>query len=150
MYSDTGHGLMAKDDVFIHLARVSVKLSNSKSCDIKINFHYYDTNVIYARAKFCSSCFRFKKKVINLLKYIAKMVFTKDDVFPSDEALTTEEVPIGSPYLKAGAQHLGKYCEPQNNEFILCRIEENDASKCLGEGKAVTSCTNQFFRQVKI
>merc|ERR1711934_892882 len=68
---------------------------------------------------------------------------------PSEEELTVPEVSLGYPYLKAGAQHLGKYCEPQNNEFILCRIEENDASKCLGEGKAVTCCTNQFFRQVK-
>ena len=77
-----------------------------------------------------------------------KMPFTKDHVFPSDEALTVEEVPIGTPYLKAGGTHLGKYCEPQNNEFMLCRLETNDASKCLEDGKAVTNCANNFFRQV--
>jgi len=77
------------------------------------------------------------------------MVFTKDDVFPSDEALTCEEVPLGAPYLKAGGTHLGKFCEPQNNEFMLCRLETDDATKCLADGKAVTNCTNQFFREVK-
>ncbi len=31
------------------------------------------------------------------------------------------QVPLGTPYLRAGAMHLGKYCETQNNEFMLCR-----------------------------
>ncbi len=30
-------------------------------------------------------------------------------------------MPMGTPYLKAGAMHLGKACEAQNNEFMLCR-----------------------------
>jgi len=77
------------------------------------------------------------------------MPFTKDHVFPTDEELTVEEVPLGAPYLKAGATYLGKYCEPQNNEFMLCRLETNDPSKCLADGRAVTNCTNEFFRKVK-
>ena len=76
------------------------------------------------------------------------MPFTKDHVFPTDEELTVEEVPLGAPYLKAGATYLGKYCEPQNNEFMLCRLETNDPSKCLADGRAVTNCTNEFFRKV--
>ena len=76
------------------------------------------------------------------------MPFTKDHVFPSEAELTVEEVPLGTPYLKAGGTHLGKYCEPQNNEFMLCRLETNDPSKCLEDGKAVTNCTNKFFREV--
>ena len=39
------------------IARVYVRLSTPNSCDIKINVYYYDTNVIYARAKFCSFLF---------------------------------------------------------------------------------------------
>ena len=31
------------------------------------------------------------------------------------------QVPLGTPYLRAGAMHLGKYCETKNNEFMLCR-----------------------------
>ena len=77
------------------------------------------------------------------------MVFTKDFKFPSDEELTTEEVPLGSAYLRAGAFHYGKYCEVQNNEFLLCRHETRDPVKCLPEGKIVTACANEFFRKVK-
>jgi NADH dehydrogenase (ubiquinone) 1 alpha subcomplex subunit 8 len=32
---------------------------------------------------------------------------------------------------------------------MLCREEEKDPRKCLGEGKAVTACTLNFFRAVK-
>jgi len=77
------------------------------------------------------------------------MVFTKEYKFPSDEELKVEECPLGSPYIRAGAHHLGKYCEAQNNEFMLCRHETRDPIKCLPEGKVVTSCTNEFFRKVK-
>merc|ERR1712223_64279 len=62
---------------------------------------------------------------------------------------TVEEVPLGAPYLKAGGTYLGKYCEPQNNEFMLCRLETNDPSKCLADGRAVTNCTNEFFRKTQ-
>lgn len=34
-------------------------------------------------------------------------------------------------------------------EFSLCRQENNDPRKCLDEGKAVTACSLNFFRQVK-
>ena len=76
------------------------------------------------------------------------MVFTKSFQFPSEEELTTEECPLGTPYLKAGAVHMGKHCEAQNNEFVLCRHETRDPKSCLKEGKEVTSCANDFFRKV--
>jgi NADH dehydrogenase (ubiquinone) 1 alpha subcomplex subunit 8 len=81
--------------------------------------------------------------------FLKIMVFTKDFKFPTDEELTTEEVPLGSTYLRAGAFHYGKYCEAQNNEFMLCRHETRDPVKCLPEGKVVTSCANEFFKKVK-
>lgn len=77
------------------------------------------------------------------------MVFTNDFKFPSEEELTTQECPLGTPYIRAGAHHLGRYCEAQNNEFMLCRHETKDPIKCLPEGKVVTSCTNEFFKKVK-
>ena len=76
------------------------------------------------------------------------MVFTNDFKFPSEEELTTQECPLGTPYIRAGAHHLGRYCEAQNNEFMLCRHETKDPIKCLPEGKVVTSCTNEFFKKV--
>ena len=39
-------------------------------------------------------------------------------------ALFLFQVPLGAPYLKAGAMHLGKACEAQNNEFMLCRSDK--------------------------
>jgi len=76
-------------------------------------------------------------------------MITKDTVLPTYEELTVEECNLSSPYLKAGAFHLGKECEAINNEFMLCKDEENDPRKCLGEGKAVTKCALNFFRKVK-
>ncbi|CAG9806444.1 unnamed protein product [Chironomus riparius] len=74
---------------------------------------------------------------------------TFDHVLPAEEELTVPEVNLSSASLRAGAFHLGKYCENQNNEFMLCRQELNDPRKCLAEGRAVTSCALEFFRKVK-
>ena len=54
------------------------------------------------------------------------MVLTQNDYLPTYEELRVEEVPLGAPYLKAGAFHLGKHCEATNNEYMLCRQENND------------------------
>ena len=43
----------------------------------------------------------------------------------------------------------GKHCEAQNNEFMLCRAEnEDDPRKCVKDGKEVTSCAMNFLRMV--
>ena len=98
--------------------------------------------------KFCRNK-KWKEISFFLVKKKKKeMVFTKAFQFASDEELTTEECPLGTPYLKAGAMHLGKHCEAQNNEFVLCRHETRDPQSCLKEGKEVTSCANEFFRKV--
>ncbi|XP_065215950.1 NADH dehydrogenase [ubiquinone] 1 alpha subcomplex subunit 8 [Planococcus citri] len=67
---------------------------------------------------------------------------------PTNEELECEEVNLGAPTLKAGAFHLGKYCEEKNDEFMLCRKEEGRI-KCVNEGKEVTACTMDFFRKLK-
>ena len=54
------------------------------------------------------------------------MVLTKDIWLPTDAELTVEEIPLGTPSLRAGAMHLGKYCEAKNNDFMLCRNETQD------------------------
>ena len=40
---------------------------------------------------------------------------TFDHVLPVDEELTVPEVNLSSASLRAGAFHMGKYCENQNN-----------------------------------
>ncbi|XP_076260174.1 NADH dehydrogenase [ubiquinone] 1 alpha subcomplex subunit 8 [Rhynchophorus ferrugineus] len=77
------------------------------------------------------------------------MTISDDVNLPTEEELTVQEVNLSGPVLKAGAFHLGKVCEFENNEFILCRNELKDPRKCLEEGKAVTSCSLNFFRQIK-
>ena len=77
------------------------------------------------------------------------MVLTADTWLPTEEELTVKEVPLGTPALRAGSFHMGKYCEAQNNEFMLCRDETNDPRACLKEGKEVTSCSYNFFKAVK-
>ncbi|KAK4297798.1 hypothetical protein Pmani_029802 [Petrolisthes manimaculis] len=76
-------------------------------------------------------------------------MFTKDFELPTEEELTVQEVNVTTSSLRAGAFHLGKSCEKENHEFILCREEEKDPRKCLKEGKDVTSCALNFFRKVK-
>ena len=77
------------------------------------------------------------------------MVLTADITLPEESELTVPEVNLSMSTLIASSSHLGKYCEHANNEFMLCRIEEQDPRKCLAEGKAVTACTMEFFRKVK-
>ncbi|KAJ4432129.1 hypothetical protein ANN_20745 [Periplaneta americana] len=73
------------------------------------------------------------------------MVVTANTYLPTEEELTVQEVNLSGPALRAGAFHLGKHCEYENNEFILCRKELDDPRKCIDEGKAVTSCALNFF-----
>ncbi|XP_042214304.1 NADH dehydrogenase [ubiquinone] 1 alpha subcomplex subunit 8-like [Homarus americanus] len=76
-------------------------------------------------------------------------MFTKDFTLPTEEELTVEEVNVSTPALRAAAFHLGKACENENSEFMLCRREEKDPRKCIDEGKAVTACSLSFFRKIK-
>ncbi|KRX74652.1 NADH dehydrogenase [ubiquinone] 1 alpha subcomplex subunit 8 [Trichinella sp. T6] len=80
----------------------------------------------------------------------AEMVLPNDFPLPSDEELTvTQELNISSPALRAAAYHMGKYCDTQSKEFILCRNETEDPRKCLKEGKEVTACGVKFLQLVK-
>ncbi|XP_044744558.1 NADH dehydrogenase [ubiquinone] 1 alpha subcomplex subunit 8 [Coccinella septempunctata] len=77
------------------------------------------------------------------------MSITEETYLPTDDELTVQEVNLSGPVLKAAAFHYGLACLNENNEFMLCRKETNDPRACLNEGKAVTNCALNFFRQVK-
>ncbi|XP_003372846.1 NADH dehydrogenase [ubiquinone] 1 alpha subcomplex subunit 8 [Trichinella spiralis] len=78
------------------------------------------------------------------------MVLPNDFPLPSDEELTVaQDLNISSPALRAAAYHMGKYCDTQSKEFILCRNETEDPRKCLNEGKEVTACGVKFLQLVK-
>lgn len=57
---------------------------------------------------------------------------------PSEEELIIEEVNLSGVVLRAASFYLGKRCENENNEFMLCRSERNDPRKCVTEGKIIT------------
>jgi len=76
-------------------------------------------------------------------------MLTKDKDLPSYEELEVQEIELSTPFLRAGSFHLGKECEAENNEFMLCKTEERDPRKCIREGKLVTACAMKFFQAVK-
>ncbi|KAK9886634.1 hypothetical protein WA026_017557 [Henosepilachna vigintioctopunctata] len=77
------------------------------------------------------------------------MSIPEEVYLPTEEELTVTEVNLTGNLLKAAAFHYGKACLSENNEFMLCRNELDDPRACINEGKAVTSCALNFFRQVK-
>lgn len=46
------------------------------------------------------------------------MVVTLDTKLPSDEELTMPELKLSGPALRAGAFHLGKYCQDSFNVSV--------------------------------
>lgn len=77
------------------------------------------------------------------------MTLTDDLYLPTDEELNHKEIPLTHNFLLSSAMWLGKYCDNQCKEFMLCRKEEMDPRKCLKEGHDVTDCGLEFFRKVK-
>lgn len=77
------------------------------------------------------------------------MTLTDDVHLPSDEELKHKEIPLTHNYFISSAMWLGKYCDHQCKEFMLCRTEEMDPRKCLNEGHEVTDCGLKFFKKVK-
>ena len=69
---------------------------------------------------------------------------------PPPEELEAPEVNVSSAVLKAAAHHYGSQCDKVNKEFMLCRWEEKDPRKCLNEGREVSKCALDFFRQIKL
>jgi len=77
------------------------------------------------------------------------MTITEDIPLPTYEELTVPEVNVSAPVLRATGMHLGKYCDEQSKEYMLCKAEVKDPRYCLNYGKEVTACAMQFFRKVK-
>ena len=75
--------------------------------------------------------------------------FTDDDYLPHPDEITVEELPVTWAPLKAASLQLGKFCETESNEFMLCKTETEDPRKCLKEGMNVTACGHRFLQQLK-
>ena len=77
------------------------------------------------------------------------MVLTDDIHLPDDDELNHKEIPVNTYLMRASAMHLGKYCDNQCKEYMLCRKEERDPRKCLPYGQDVTECGIDFYKKVK-
>lgn len=77
------------------------------------------------------------------------MVLTEDVYLPTDEELNHKEIPVTTNFMLASAMWLGKYCDNECKEYMLCRNEEQDPRKCLKDGSKVTDCGIKFFQKVK-
>lgn len=77
------------------------------------------------------------------------MTLTEDIELPTEEEIAHKEIPLTYNYMITSAMWLGKYCDNQSKEFMLCRGEEGDPRKCLDYGRQLTDCGLEFFRKVK-
>ncbi|XP_003738543.1 NADH dehydrogenase [ubiquinone] 1 alpha subcomplex subunit 8 [Galendromus occidentalis] len=77
------------------------------------------------------------------------MVYSKNYKYPTDEELTVQEIDLSLPVLRATALFVGKACDDESKEFMLCRSETLDPRKCLAEGRAVTACGLRFMQKLK-
>lgn len=77
------------------------------------------------------------------------MVATENYQLPDDKELNVEEIKATYPVLHAASYYVGKKCELQNNEYMLCKVEERDPRRCLKEGRDVTNCAMEVFKKLK-
>lgn len=77
------------------------------------------------------------------------MTLTDDIYLPTPEEIKHKDIPLTHNYFLSSAMWLGKYCDNQSKEFMLCRKEEQDPRKCLEYGRQLTDCGMEFFRFVK-
>lgn len=77
------------------------------------------------------------------------MTLTDEITLPTDEEIAHKDIPLTHNYLLSSAMWLGKYCDNQCKDFMLCRKEVMDPRKCLKYGHEVTNCGIEFFKKVK-
>jgi len=65
------------------------------------------------------------------------------------EKWNENEVNYSGPSLMAVSKLIGKYCDPENDEFILCKARNSHPAMCVEEGKKVTLCTLQVFKRIE-
>ncbi|KAI0982828.1 hypothetical protein GJ496_000931 [Pomphorhynchus laevis] len=68
---------------------------------------------------------------------------------PTYEELECPTLNVTSSVLRAGAHIVATRCDDAFKEFMLCRSEEQDARKCIAEGKDVTKCAIDAFKSIR-
>jgi NADH dehydrogenase (ubiquinone) 1 alpha subcomplex subunit 8 len=57
-----------------------------------------------------------------------------------DSIPKVDEVGATSAPLKSASFFIGQYCKEYNDDFMLCKNENNNPEHCLKEGRKVTRC----------
>jgi len=57
-----------------------------------------------------------------------------------DNVPKVDEVGATSAPLKSASFFIGGFCKDYNEDFMLCKNENNDPAHCLKEGRKVTRC----------
>ncbi|CAI2166509.1 18038_t:CDS:2 [Funneliformis geosporum] len=60
-----------------------------------------------------------------------------------------DDVGTTSAPLKSAAFFIGAYCKEFNDDYMLCKNENNDPKHCLKEGRKVTRCTIELLRKLR-
>ncbi|KAF0403455.1 NADH dehydrogenase, alpha subcomplex, subunit 8 [Gigaspora margarita] len=72
-----------------------------------------------------------------------------DPTPPPDDVPKVDEIGATSAPLKSVAFFIGAYCKEYNEDFMLCKNENNDPAHCLKEGRKVTRCAIDLLRKVR-
>ncbi|KAK9762683.1 ndufa8, NADH-ubiquinone oxidoreductase complex I 19kd subunit [Basidiobolus ranarum] len=65
------------------------------------------------------------------------------------EVPSVPEVGATSAPLTSAAFFIGAYCKDYNEDFMLCKAENNDPKHCLKEGRKVTRCVVDLLKKMK-
>ncbi|KAG2215955.1 hypothetical protein INT45_004089 [Circinella minor] len=60
-----------------------------------------------------------------------------------------DEVGATSAPLKSASFFIGQYCKAYNEDFMLCKAENNDPEHCLKEGRKVTRCAIDLITKLR-
>eukprot|EP01121_Diplochlamys_sp_Union-15-3_P016549 TRINITY_DN5651_c0_g1_i1.p1 TRINITY_DN5651_c0_g1~~TRINITY_DN5651_c0_g1_i1.p1 ORF type:complete len:142 (-),score=19.11 TRINITY_DN5651_c0_g1_i1:93-473(-) len=60
-----------------------------------------------------------------------------------------DEINVLGASLIAANRMIQKYCNKQNDDFLLCKTEDEDPAHCVQQGKAVTRCGFDVFKAIR-
>ncbi|KAL9539604.1 hypothetical protein MBANPS3_010172 [Mucor bainieri] len=60
-----------------------------------------------------------------------------------------DEIGATSAPLKSASFFIGQYCKEYNDDFMLCKNENNDPKHCLSEGRKVTRCAINLITKLR-
>ncbi|KAI9477798.1 MAG: hypothetical protein EXX96DRAFT_226543 [Benjaminiella poitrasii] len=66
-----------------------------------------------------------------------------------DSVPKVDELGATSAPLKSASFFIGQYCKEYNDDFMLCKSENNDPKQCLKEGRKVTRCAIDLITKLR-